>query len=141
MEKEQAERILKEHIRLCSDMHELFIEEGRIMRSTGSPPDEAFLKRKESFLPILEKGLQLLKRINDEPEQFPRDIETLVDEARSKVMKLLMLDRENERLLLKSSLPPKMKAAYGKAAAGQIAKTYGKYSPEGRGAADGPDAT
>lgn len=132
MESEQAERILKEHIRLCSDMHELFIEEGRIMRSTGLPPDEAFLKRKETFLPILEKGLQLLKRINDDPNSFPRGLESLVEEARSKVMKLMILDRENERLLLKTSLPPKMKAAYGKAAAGQIAKTYGKYGSEGR---------
>ncbi len=132
MESEQAERILKEHIRLCSDMHELFIEEGRIMRSTGLPPDEAFLKRKETFLPILEKGLQLLKRINDDPNSFPRGLESLVEEARSKVMKLMMLDRENERLLLKTSLPPKMKAAYGKAAAGQIARTYGKYSSEGK---------
>ena len=132
MESEQAERILKEHIRLCSDMHELFIEEGRIVRSTGLPPDEAFLKRKETFLPILEKGLQLLKRINDDPNSFPRGLESLVEEARSKVMKLMMLDRENERLLLKTSLPPKMKAAYGKAAAGQIAKTYGKYGSEGK---------
>ena len=132
MESEQAERILKEHIRLCSDMHELFIEEGRIMRSTGLPPDEAFLKCKETFLPILEKGLQLLKRINDDPNSFPRGLESLVEEARSKVMKLMMLDRENERLLLKTSLPPKMKAAYGKAAAGQIAKTYGKYGSEGK---------
>ena len=132
MESEKAERILKEHIRLCSDMHELFIEEGRIMRSTGLPPDEAFLKRKETFLPILEKGLQLLKRINDDPNSFPRGLESLVEEARSKVMKLMILDRENERLLLKTSLPPKMKAAYGKAAAGQIAKTYGKYGSEGR---------
>ena len=132
MESEQAERSLKEHIRLCSDMHELFIEEGRIMRSTGLPPDEAFLKRKETFLPILEKGLQLLKRINDDPNSFPRGLESLVEEARSKVMKLMMLDRENERLLLKTSLPPKMKAAYGKAAAGQIAKTYGKYGSEGK---------
>ena len=132
MESEQAERILKEHIRLCSDMHELFIEEGRIMRSTGLPPDEAFLKRKETFLPILEKGLQLLKRINDDPNSFPRGLESLVEEARSKVMKLMMLDRENERLLLKTSLPPKMKVAYGKAAAGQIAKTYGKYGSEGK---------
>ena len=96
------------------------------------PPDEAFLKCKETFLPILEKGLQLLKRINDDPNSFPRVLESLVYEARSKVMKLMMLDRENERLLLKTSLPPKMKVAYGKAAAGQIAKTYGKYGSEGK---------
>ncbi len=109
-------------------MHELFIEEGRIMRSTGAPPDEAFLKRKEAFLPILEKGLEFLQRANDKPEEFPRGLEPLVAEARSQVMKLMMLDRENERLLLKTTLPPKMKQAMGRATAGQVAKAYGKFS-------------
>ncbi len=50
-----------------------------------------------------------------------------VEEARALVMKLMMLDHENERLLLKTTLPPKMKQAFGKAAAGQVAKTYSKY--------------
>ncbi len=127
MESEQTERILKEHIRLCSDMHELFIEEGRIMRTTGSPPDEAFLKKKGDFLPVLEKGLEFLKSINDDPNSFPRGLQPLVEEARSQVMKLLMIDRENERLLLKTSLPPKMKQVFGRAAAGQVAKAYEKY--------------
>lgn len=113
---------------MCSDMHGLFIEEGRIMRSTGLPPDEAFLKRKEEFLFALEKGLEFLQRINEDPTSFPRGVEHLVAEARSKVMKLMMLDRENERLLLKTSLPPKMKEVFGRASAGQIAKTYQKYS-------------
>lgn len=127
MESEQIEQILKEHIRLCSDMHELFIEEGRIMRTTGSPPDEVFLKKKESFLPVLEKGLEFLQRINEDPTSFPRGLDSLVEEARAQVMKLMLLDRENERLLLKTSLPPKMKQELGKAAAGQVAKAYGKY--------------
>lgn len=127
MESEQIEQILREHIRLCSDMHELFIEEGRIMRTTGSPPDEAFLKKKEDYLPVLEKGLEFLQRINEEPTSFPRGLDSLVEEARSKVMKLMMLDRENERLLLKTSLPPKMKQVFGRAAAGQVSKAYGKY--------------
>ncbi len=127
METDQIERILKEHIRLCSDLHELFIEEGRIMRATGSPPEEAFLKKKEGYLPVLEKGLEFLKRINEDPSSFPRGLEPLVEEARSQLMKLMILDRENERLLLRTSLPPKMKEAFGKAAAGQVAKAYGKY--------------
>ncbi|MBT3482850.1 MAG: hypothetical protein HN457_15615 [Opitutales bacterium] len=128
MEPEQMERILKEHIRLCSDLHDLFIEEGKIMRSTGTAPDEDFLKKKQEFLPALDKGLELLQRINEDPTAFDRSVGPLVEEARSQVMKLMMLDRENERLLLKTSLPPKMKQAYGKAAAGQVAKAYSKYA-------------
>ncbi len=128
MDPEQIERILKEHIRLCSDLRDLFIEEGKIMRLTGLPPDEAFLKKKQGFLPALDKGLEFLQRINEDPDAFDRSVAPLVEEARSQVMKLMMLDRENERLLLKTSLPPKMKQAYGKAAAGQVAKAYAKYA-------------
>jgi len=127
MNPDQSERILREHIRLCSDLRDLFIEEGKIMRSTGLPPDEAFLERKQQFLPALDKGLELLQRINEDPDSFDRSLSPLVEEARSQVMKLMMLDRENERLLLKSTLPPKMKEAYGKAAAGQVAKAYARY--------------
>ncbi len=128
MDSEQIEQILREHIRLCSDMHALFIEEGQIMRTTGSPPDDTFLKKKESFLPVLEKGLEFLQRINEDPTSFPRGLDSLVEEARAQLMKLMLLDRENERLLLRTSLPPKMKQVFGRAAAGQIAKAYGKYS-------------
>lgn len=128
MDPDKAEVILREHIRLCSDLHDLFIEEGKIMRSTGSVPDEAFLARKEAFLPVLTKGLELLQEINGSPESFPSNLDSVVKECRSKVMKLMLLDRENERLLLKCTLPPKMRKTYGKLGAGQIAKAYGKYS-------------
>ena len=128
MDPAKAEAVLKEHLRLCADLHELFLEEGKIMRSTGVAPDEAFLKKKETFLPVLGKGLELLQKINETPEDFPRGLSSLVKECRSQIMKLMMLDRENERLLLKCSLPPKMKLAYGKLGAGQVAKAYGKYA-------------
>ena len=77
MEAEQIEGILKEHIRLCADLHETFIEEGRIMRSTGLPPDEEFLKKKQDFLPVLDKGLELFQRINEDPNSFPRGLDSL----------------------------------------------------------------
>lgn len=128
MDPDKAEAILREHIRLCGDLHELFMEEGKIMRSTGAPPNEEFMERKESFLPVLTRGVELLKRINEDPDSFPRSISPLVQECRDKIMKLMILDRENERLLLKSSLPPKMKQAFGKVVPGQIAKAYGKFS-------------
>ncbi|MEM9158927.1 MAG: hypothetical protein AAGB46_07725 [Verrucomicrobiota bacterium] len=128
MDPAKAEAILREHVRLCSDLHDLFIEEGKIMRATGSPPDEEFLVKKQEFLPVLDKGIELLKEINDKPDEFPRALSSLVEEARSQIMKLMMLDRENERLLLKTSLPPKMKEAYTKVAPGQVAKAYGRFA-------------
>lgn len=127
MDADKAEAILREHVRLCGDLHDIFIEEGRIMRATGAPPEEAFLERKAGFLPVLGKGLELLQRINEAPASFPRSLEPLVKDCRDKIMKLMMLDRENERLLLKTTLPPKMRQTYGKVAPGQLAKVYGKY--------------
>tara|TARA_B110000037_G_C17015614_1_gene463152 strand:- start:22 stop:408 length:387 start_codon:yes stop_codon:yes gene_type:complete len=128
MEAEKAEAILRGHIRLCSDLHEVFLEEGKIMRSTNAPPDDEFLERKGQFLGVMDKGLDLLQRINENPESFPRALSPLVVEARALVMKILMLDRENERLLLKCSLPPKMKDAYKKLAPGVVAKAYARYT-------------
>lgn len=128
MDPDKAEAILREHVRLCSDLHELFIEEGKIMRATGAPPDEEFLQKKEGFLPVLGKGLELLRVINEQPDEFSSSLRPLVKECRDKIMKLMMLDRENERLLLKTSLPPRMKEAYSRVAPGQIAKAYAKYA-------------
>lgn len=98
------------------------------MRTTGAPPSEEFLERKKSFVTVLDKGLELLRKINESGEPVPRGLEPLVKECRSKVMKLMMVDRENERLLLKTSLPPKMKEAYAKVAPGQVARAYGKFT-------------
>lgn len=124
----KTEAILREHVRLCSDLHELFIEEGQMMRSTGALPSEEFLDKKKTFVGVLDRGLELLKKINESGEPVPRALAPLVKECRDKIMKLMMVDRENERLLLKNSLPPKMKAAYSKVAPGQVARAYGKYA-------------
>jgi len=128
MDSQKVEVILSEHIRLCGDLHDMLVEEGNIMRKTGAPPDEAFLTKKSEFLPVLEKGLELLQRINEAPESFPRSSRELVEKARSEIMKLLMLDKENERLLLKVSLPPKMREAYRNVAPGRVAKVYSQYT-------------
>lgn len=98
------------------------------MRSTGAPPSEEFLEKKKSFVGVLDKGLELLKLINETGEQIPRSLSPLVKECRDKIMKLMIVDRENERLLLKCSLPPRMKEAYAKVAPGQVARAYGKFA-------------
>ncbi len=124
----KTEAILREHVRLCSDLHDLFIEEGQLMRSTGEPPSEEFLEKKKKFVDVLDKGLELLRMINESGEPVPPILSPLVKECRDKIMKLMIVDRENERLLLKCSLPPRMKEAYSKVAPGQVARAYGKFA-------------
>jgi hypothetical protein len=123
--------ILRAHVAICSDLHALFLEENRVLRTTSAPPSEELLARKREFLPRLDASLEQLRRVNQGSPRFTPEEQALVQEGRKKLMQLLMLDRENERLLLRASLPPQIKTAYGPVIPGKIAKAYGKYAPKG----------
>lgn len=122
---------LRAHVALCTELHALFLEENRVLRASGAPPSEAFLARKREFLPQLDASLERLRAINAGAPRFTPEEQTLVLEGRNKLMQLLMLDRENERLLLRTTLPPQVKAAYAPVAPGRIAKAYGRYASPG----------
>lgn len=122
--------ILRAHVAICSDLHALFLEENRVLRTTSAPPSEELLARKREFLPRLDVSLEQLRRINEGSPRFTPEEQALVQDGRRKLMQLLMLDRENERLLLRASLPQQLKTAYGPIIPGKIAKAYGKYAPK-----------
>jgi len=122
--------ILRAHVAICSELHALFLEESRVLRTTGAAPSEDLLARKREFLPRLDASLEQLRRINEQSPRFTADEQALVQEGRKKLMQLLMLDRENERLLLRASLPPQIKSAYAPVIPGRIARAYGKYAPQ-----------
>ena len=97
--------ILREHLEVCAELHALLLEENRVMRTTGEPPAEGLLARKREFLPRLDASLQRLRGINEGGANLTQDEAAAVQEGRKRLMQVLMLDRENERLLLKASLP------------------------------------
>lgn len=101
------------------------------MRSDGGAPSEELLSKKQSFLPRLDASLEQLRKINESAAAMSKADRASVKEARSRLMQILMLDRENERLLLKASLPPNLKAAYTPAVPGQVAKAYQKHTVSG----------
>ncbi len=123
--------ILRDHVAICSELHTLFLEENRVLRTTSAPPPEDLLERKREFLPRLDASLERLRAINESGSRFSAEEQVLVQEGRKRLMQLLMLDRENERLLLRASLPPMVKAAYAPVMPGRIAKAYGKFAPKG----------
>lgn len=122
--------ILRAHVAICGELHALFLEENRVLRTTQATPPEELLERKREFLPRLDESLEQLRRINEDNPRFTAEEQALVQEGRKKLMQLLMLDRENERLLLRASLPAQIKSAYAPVIPGRIAKAYGKYAPK-----------
>lgn len=119
---------LREHLEICAELHALLLEENRVMRTSNSPPTEELLTRKRTFLPRLDASLEKLRQLNKDGASFSREEAEAVHEGRKRLMQLLMLDRENERLLLKASLPPSLKAAYAPVIPGQVAKAYQRYA-------------
>lgn len=101
----QPEVIIRLHIELCEEAHSLMLEENRVIRETGAPPDESFLKRKEALLPRLETSLQRIKSIRQEGAAISEPARIQIEAAQKKLMKIFMLDRENEQLLLRTALP------------------------------------
>lgn len=125
---ENASAILREHLNICSELHALLLEESRLLRATNSTPDEQFLGRKRTFLPRLDGSLAKLKELNENGTSFSREESELVEEGRRRLLQIMILDRENERLLLRAAVPQQTRAAYAPVVPGTVARAYGRYS-------------
>ena len=97
--------ILKQHLVLCNDVHQLLLEENTWLKVQKKVPDMAFLEKKKIIVQRLESSLTNLKKLK--PEFFsPFDnSKKLVGESHSKLLQIFYLDRENEELLVKLNQP------------------------------------
>ncbi len=97
--------ILKQHLVLCNDVHQLLLEENTWLKVQKKVPDMAFLGKKKVIVQRLESSLANLKKLK--PEFFsPFDnSKKLVGESHSKLLQIFYLDRENEELLVKLNQP------------------------------------
>ena len=94
---------LQQHQQLCDELHELTLEENRFLQEHRRVPETALLERKRSLLGRLDETLAALRRAprDGSPGQQFRQA---LDNARSRILQILQLDRENEQLLLRCSL-------------------------------------
>lgn len=99
------EEVIRAHSVLCDEANSLMLEENRVIRETGAAPDESFLKRKQALLPKLDESLERLKSLRESGAPISEPVRRQIEIAQKKLMKIFMLDRENEQLLLKASLP------------------------------------
>jgi len=106
---------LNAHLQLCDELHHLSLEENRFLKQQQRPPDTALLDRRRELLARLETGLAALK--TGEAASVPADPEArarrarVIEQARARLLQILHLQRENEQLLLRHSLPAAKPAA------------------------------
>ena len=97
--------VLKQHLELCNDVHQLLLEENTWLKVQKKVPEMQFLDKKKTIVERLESSLANLKKLK--PEFFSPFDESkkLVGESHAKLLQIFYLDRENEELLVKLNQP------------------------------------
>ena len=94
---------LEDHLLLLADVEQVIREENGLLKRTGLPPDDEFIRRKSRLLPRLEASIDLLRTGAVQRERSTAAREYL-SAAQRMLHRLLLLDRENEALLLRCVL-------------------------------------
>ncbi len=116
---------LARHLALSEELHRLCLEENRILKHEGRPPDEAWRERKRATAARLDESLSALRaRPVDAHERGGE----LLQRTRERHLQILHLDRENEQLLLRCSLGPARPAPSAFVSAAGAARAYARPS-------------
>ena len=119
--------VLSEHLDVLAEVERMIQEENSLLKQTGEPPDDAFIRRKSMLLPRLESSLGAL-RARGSGGEMSKPARDMLREAQRRLHKMLLLDRENEALLLRCAIyNGGLPSGQVKIGAGQLAKTYGRY--------------
>lgn len=120
--------VLESHLKLCDELHQLALEENRHITSNKRAPDAAMVTRKRVLFDRLTASLEALKEAIATATPADRGLGSLRDQVQQKILQVVKLDRENEQLILRHSLP--VRGAHGASIAppppGAIAKLYSK---------------
>lgn len=108
--------LLTRHLALCDELHQLCLEENRILKQESRPPEESWRAHKREVAARFEQSLADLRARPRSENDHGGDT---LEQARQRCLQILHLDRENEQLLLRCSLgvarpstpPPAMPAA------------------------------
>ena len=89
-------------------------------------PGQEFLDRKRNTLQRIDSSLAGLKELNAEGPVRGERSSRLIKSAQNKLMKIFLLDRENEQMLLKYSVATSMVRQQSRFPAHKISQAYEK---------------
>jgi len=97
--------VVNRHLKLCDDILGVLSEENRMLRRQPAVIEDELLNQKRDLLPQLDESLAALKALHEESPELLPAVKEKLKSAQNKIMRILLLDRENEQLLLKSLMP------------------------------------
>lgn len=107
----QAE--LASHYEACQAVLALVTRESEALRRPGAFDGEAFARERAELLPRLTRSVEALRRVRESWQRLDpairarqTDVEALLRENQNLIMKVIVLDRENEQALLRRGLLP-----------------------------------
>lgn len=97
--------VVDKHLTLCEDILGILNEENRMLRREPPKVEDSLLEEKRALLPQLDESLAALKTLHEANPDLHSTVKEKLKSAEKKIMRILLLDRENEQLLLKSLFP------------------------------------
>ena len=123
---------LSRHLELCEELHQLALEENRFLKAQQRSPDAALIERRRSLLDRLNESLTAIRPAAEEPaptERVARELrKETIEKARTRILQILHLQKENEQLVLRYSLgAPRPPSVPPPPAAGHLQKLYDRH--------------
>ena len=109
----EAEQVLRDHLALCRELLAIIERENRSLHGPGPHDLEEFTQARKSLLPRLSQAYKKLKEVgftwqqlNSAERERHAELSALIRQNQDLIMKVVLLDRENEQAMLRRGLVP-----------------------------------
>ncbi len=127
--------VLERHRQICDDLYQLALDENRFLNEKKRPFGPDLLERRQALLDHLTTNLEALKQALAPAPNEARELAELKEKVRQRILQIIHLDRDNEKLILRFSLQSRGAATAPNTPppppAGSVARLYGKVLPPG----------
>lgn len=97
-----ASEVFQRHGKLCTQVLDLLQQENHYLREQQAPSAEV-VEAKQRLLPQLAESLESIKAVQLRPEERTNQLRTQKQKLEQQLMRIFLLDKENEKLLLEVS--------------------------------------
>ena len=127
--------VLERHRQICDDLYQLSLEENKYLLEQKRTFGAELLQRRQALLDQLTGNLEALKQAIAPAAGEARPLADLKEKVRQRILQIIHLDRENEKLILRYSLQSRGPATASGAPSpppdGSVARLYSKVLPPG----------
>lgn len=100
---------LQEQSNICDAVHKLLLEENSILKRDFKDLTDTFIEKKQALLAQLSASVEKLKQFNKLPPVEGLQHSKLIKENKKKMMKIMLIEKENEAQLFQQAFEFKQK--------------------------------